>query len=99
MTEQTLEKANEIKGRIDKLKKEVFILDNCAGHGHYFWRIFCVKKVPFIRCREKVHYEEYFALENEDVIALQDRRIKLISELQKEFEELKFYSESEAYNE
>lgn len=95
MTELTLKKANEIQDRINKLKKEVDLIDNCAWHGHYFWRFFCVKKVPFIRCNEKVHYEQYFALENDDVIALQDRRIKLISELQKEFEELEFYSESE----
>ena len=93
MTEQTLKRANEIHDRINKLKDEIDLLDNCAGHGHYFWRIFGVKKFPFIRCKEKVSWQEYFALENDDVIALQERRQKLILELQKEFDELQFYGE------
>ena len=95
MTEQTLKKANEIQDRINKLKKEIDLLDNRAGCGYYFWRIFGVKKVPFIRLKEKVSYEEYFALEHDDVIALQDRRIKLIFELQKEFDELQVYGGDE----
>ena len=82
MTEQTLKKANEIQQRINKLKKEVDWLNNRAGCGWFFRRIFGFR--PVIKGAEKVWCEEIFDLEKNDVIALQDRRIKLIHELQDE---------------
>lgn len=93
MTEQAYKRATEIKQRIEKLKEEIEWLDNRAGCGWRYRRIFGVKKIPVIRAAEKMSYEEYFDLETDDVIALQDRRLKLIWELQKEFDELQFYGE------
>ena len=93
MTEQTLKRANEIQDRINKLKREIDWLNNNAGCGWRFRRIFGVKKIPIIKAAEKVWCEEIFDLENDDVTALQDRRLKLIWELQKEFDELQFYGE------
>ena len=95
MTEQTLKKANEIQNRINKLKDEIDWLDNRAGNGWRFRRIFGIKKVPIIRAAEKLHHQEIFDLENDDVEALKDRRIKLIYELQAEFENLQSCDESE----
>lgn len=85
MTEQAYKRATEIKQRIEKLKNEIEWLDNRAGCGWHYRRIFGVKKIPVIRAANKMSYEEYFDLETDDVIALQDRRLKLIWELQKEF--------------
>ena len=96
MTEQVYKRATEIKKQIDKLKNEIEWLDNRAGGGWHYRRIFGVKKIPTLRASNKLSYNEYFDLENDDVIALQDRRLKLIYELQAEFESLQSCDESEA---
>lgn len=95
MTEQAFKRATEIKQRIEKLKEEIEWLENRAGGGWHYRRIFGVKKIPVIRAAGRISYEEYFDLENDDVIALQGRRLKLIWELQKEFDELQFYGEKD----
>ena len=95
MTEQAYERATEIKKQIEKLKSEIEWLENKAGNGWHYRRIFGVKKTPVIRAG-RMSYNEYFDLANDDVIALQDRRLKLIWDLQKEFDELKFYEGEEA---
>lgn len=96
MTEQAYKRATEIKKQIEKLKNEIEWLENRAGNGWHYRRIFGVKKTPVIRAAGRMSYEEYFDLENDDVIALQDRRLKLIWDLQKEFDELQFYEGEEA---
>ena len=88
MTEQTLKRANELQARISKLKEEVDWLDNRASNGWRFRRIFGMKEVPIIKASEKLSHREIFDLENEDIEVLQDRRIKLIWELQDEFDKL-----------
>lgn len=95
MTEQTLKKANEIQNRINKLKDEIDWLDNRARNGWRFRRIFGIKEVPIIKAAEKLYHEEIFDLENDDVEALKDRRIKLIYELQEEFKNLQSCDERE----
>lgn len=95
MTEQTLKKANEIMTKINKLKEEIDWLDNRAGNGWRFRRIFGIKEVPIIKAAEKLHHREIFDLENDDVEVLKGRRIKLIYELQAEFESLQSCEESE----
>ena len=95
MTEQAFKRATEIKQQIEKIKKEIDWLDNRAGNGWRFRRIFGVKKIPIIKAAEKIYCEEIFDLENDDVTMLQDRRLKLIWELQKEFDELQFYGGNE----
>lgn len=96
MTEQAYKRATEIKQQIEKLKNEIEWLENRDGNGWHYRRIFGVKKTPVIRAAGRMSYNEYFDLANDDVIALQDRRLKLIWDLQKEFDELQFYEGEEA---
>lgn len=88
MTEQAFKRATEIQRQIKKLQDEVEWLDDYAGNRWNFRRVFGFKKVPAIKAPEKVAWQELFDLTHDDVLELQCRRIKLIHELQSEFERL-----------
>ncbi len=96
MNKETLEKANEIKRKIEKLQQEIkefprYILDSkeYEKSGHMYVKRLLVRERYKLRVPRGCYVKDLeFELSEEDLQALVDLRIQKVEELEKELENL-----------